>query len=102
MALRLILATFSVQNLNGYQAPDGAPAAETGPSTESAPMNASQLQSLVAPIALYPDSLVGQVLTAATFPDQVAIAKRNITREMAGIRRFGATTTGAGRSCLPA
>jgi hypothetical protein len=28
----------------------------------------------VAPIALYPDSLVAQILTAATFPDQVAIA----------------------------
>lgn len=28
----------------------------------------------MAPIALYPDSLVAQILTAATFPDQVAIA----------------------------
>jgi hypothetical protein len=28
----------------------------------------------VAPIALYPDSLVAQILSAATFPDQVAIA----------------------------
>ncbi len=34
----------------------------------------AQLQALVAPIALYPDSLVAQILTAATFPDQVAIA----------------------------
>jgi uncharacterized membrane protein YgcG len=32
------------------------------------------LQSLVAPIALYPDALVAQILTAATFPDQVAVA----------------------------
>ena len=37
-------------------------------------MDASQLRALVAPIPLYPDSLVAQVLTAATFPDQVAIA----------------------------
>jgi len=36
-------------------------------------MDSSQLQALVAPIALYPDSLVAQILTAATFPDQVAI-----------------------------
>jgi hypothetical protein len=32
------------------------------------------LQQLVAPIALYPDALVAQVLGAATFPDQVTFA----------------------------
>ena len=32
------------------------------------------MQSLVAPIALYPDSLVAQILNAATFPDQIAVA----------------------------
>jgi hypothetical protein len=46
----------------------------TGGATDSAPMSANQLQSLVAPIALYPDQLVAQVLSAATFPDQVAVA----------------------------
>jgi uncharacterized membrane protein YgcG len=35
-----------------------------------------QLQQLVAPIALYPDSLVAQILAAATFPDQVVEADR--------------------------
>jgi len=48
--------------------------ANPGNPTEAAPQGASQLQALVAPIALYPDSLVAQILTAATFPDQVAIA----------------------------
>lgn len=48
--------------------------AETANPTESAPMSASELQSLVAPIALYPDALVAQILGAATFPDQVAVA----------------------------
>jgi hypothetical protein len=33
VALSLILATFSLQNLDGYQAPDGAPAVATGPPT---------------------------------------------------------------------
>jgi hypothetical protein len=33
-----------------------------------------ELQQLVAPIALYPDALVAQILGAATFPDQVASA----------------------------
>jgi hypothetical protein len=46
----------------------------TGNPTEPAAQSAEQLQALVAPIALYPDSLVAQILTAATFPDQVAIA----------------------------
>ena len=42
--------------------------------TEGAPLTASELQALVAPIALYPDPLVAQILTAATYPDQVAAA----------------------------
>jgi hypothetical protein len=41
---------------------------------QGAAATAEELQNLVAPIALYPDALVAQVLTAATFPDQVAIA----------------------------
>jgi uncharacterized membrane protein YgcG len=35
-----------------------------------------QLQQMVAPIALYPDSLVAQVLAASTFPEQVVEADR--------------------------
>jgi hypothetical protein len=41
---------------------------------QGVPATAEELQSLVAPIALYPDALVAQILSAATFPDQVAIA----------------------------
>ena len=37
-------------------------------------MSASELQALVAPIALYPDALVAQILAASTFPDEVAVA----------------------------
>ena len=36
--------------------------------------SSAQLQSLVAPIALYPDPLVAQILQASTYPDQVAEA----------------------------
>ena len=36
---------------------------------------ADQLDSLVAPIALYPDALVAQVLAAAALPEQVAFAE---------------------------
>jgi hypothetical protein len=51
-----------------------APGAAGGSPTESALRSASELQALVSPIALYPDSLVAQVLTGATYPDQIAVA----------------------------
>jgi hypothetical protein len=38
------------------------------------PLNAERLEQLVAPIALYPDTLVAQVLTASTYPAQLADA----------------------------
>ncbi len=41
---------------------------------QGAPLTANDLQQLVAPIALYPDSLVAQILGASTFPDQIAFA----------------------------
>jgi Protein of unknown function (DUF3300) len=37
-------------------------------------LNAEQLDQLVAPIALYPDSLVASILTASTYPDQISAA----------------------------
>src|SRR5271170_4018250 len=43
-------------------------------SGQGAPQTAAELQALVAPIALYPDALVAQILSASTFPDQVAVA----------------------------
>jgi hypothetical protein len=43
-------------------------------SGQGAPMSTEQLDALVSPIALYPDQLVAQILSAATFPDQIAIA----------------------------
>jgi len=60
--------------LSGMRGQAPAPAPSSGNPTEAAPQGANDLQALVAPIALYPDSLVAQILTASTFPDQVAIA----------------------------
>jgi hypothetical protein len=45
------------------------------PASGPAPQSPEQVQALVAPIALYPDALVAQVLSASTFPDQVALAQ---------------------------
>jgi hypothetical protein len=72
VAFSLVLATTSSQMLHGFQ--NQSPGTYTGNPTDTAPQSAAELQALVAPIALYPDSLVAQVLSAATFPDQVAIA----------------------------
>src|SRR3954471_8523188 len=53
-----------------------APTAETTPPTtpvapETAPISPDQLDSLVAPIAMYPDPVLAQTLAAATYPLEV-------------------------------
>jgi uncharacterized membrane protein YgcG len=40
------------------------------------PQSTEELDQLVAPIALYPDALVAQVLAAATYPSQIVVADR--------------------------
>ena len=50
-----------------------APPPQPPPHVQQTP---DQLQQLVAPIALYPDSLVAQILAASTFPEQVVEADR--------------------------
>ncbi len=47
------------------------PTTQAGYSGQGVPLSAEELQQLVAPIALYPDALVAQILGAATFPDQI-------------------------------
>jgi uncharacterized protein DUF3300 len=42
----------------------------------SVKLSPQELQRLVAPIALYPDALVAQVLAASTFPDEIVEADR--------------------------
>jgi hypothetical protein len=57
------------------QAPDqGSSTPPPSPAPAVAPMTVDQVDSLVAPIALYPDALVAQVLAASMYPDQVAMA----------------------------
>lgn len=65
VVISFALITTSSRTLLGFQT--AAPAAEGGNSTDAAPQSASELQALVAPIALYPDALVAQILTASTF-----------------------------------
>jgi Protein of unknown function (DUF3300) len=57
--------------------PDQAPAPGPAPNQRQySPLSAEQLQQLVAPIALYPDALVAQVLAAASYPTQIVEADR--------------------------
>jgi hypothetical protein len=49
-------------------APAASPAAAAAAEADDPPLTADQLDSLVAPIALYPDALLAQVLAASTYP----------------------------------
>ena len=72
----LLLA--SVQIGCASQAPqaDTQPAAEaTSPSSQAA-WSPDELSQLVAPIALYPDALVAQILAAASYPGEIDDADR--------------------------
>jgi hypothetical protein len=72
------VAVSAVQSGSGVQ-----DSSNSGPAP--ALLSSDQLDSLVAPIALYPDALVAQALAAATNPDQIAFAddwlaqNRNLT-----------------------
>src|SRR5260370_188317 len=44
--------------------------------TQPPPPTPEQLHQLVAPIALYPDALVAQVLAASTYPNEIVEADR--------------------------
>ena len=64
----LLVASAAPKEVEAQQAPP------TGYSGQGVPLTAEELQQLTAPIALYPDALVAQILGASTFPDQVANA----------------------------
>ncbi len=73
LALALFFVTLP-QNLPASQDPQAPAQSAQGP--QYAQQTPDQLQQLVAPIALYPDSLVSQILAASTFPEQVVEADR--------------------------
>jgi hypothetical protein len=60
------------------QAPAPAPAAAQAPAAAPGAKAFSQeeLDQLVAPVALYPDALLAQVLMASTYPDEIDEADR--------------------------
>jgi Protein of unknown function (DUF3300) len=74
LVLGLVILIPSSKTLSEFASLIAADSDNTGAPTEAAPKSESELRALVAPIALYPDNLVGEVLAASTFPDQVAVA----------------------------
>jgi uncharacterized membrane protein YgcG len=59
---------------NQNDAPPAQPQAQDQPM--SSQLTPEQLQELVAPIALYPDALVAQILAASAYPTQIVEAER--------------------------
>jgi hypothetical protein len=85
VAIGLIFAA-TPQNLSAFQDAQtsqdaqGVQPGQTAAAGTAAPayttQTPAQLQQLVAPIALYPDSLVAQILAASTFPAEIVEADR--------------------------
>ncbi len=77
-ALLLAFVMQSTSVVLGHNTPagtqTGGQATPPGSQSEYALLTADELDSLVAPIALYPDALVAQVLGASTFPYEVVAA----------------------------
>src|SRR5215469_15711405 len=84
-ALSVVLSfsvTFSVIGLDGCKKSEQAESNQgqqqnqqgQAPATTNAVPSADQLYQLVAPIALFPDNLLAQVLAASTFPNEVTEA----------------------------
>jgi hypothetical protein len=80
-SLAFVLGSSFVLVTSAQGQDDVAIAAKAGqsaaqPSGQVAPETSEQVQQLVAPIALYPDSLVAQILAASTYPAEVVDASR--------------------------
>jgi hypothetical protein len=77
IALALMMAmpvAVSAQTADKPPAPQAQPASQTPPNAEL--LKPEQLEALVAPIALYPDELLANVLAASTYPLEVVQADR--------------------------
>ena len=69
------------QNQDQASAPASSASAAGQPQAAAyTPPTADQLYQMVAPIALFPDKLVAQVLAGSTYPDQVTAAQNLLTQ----------------------
>ncbi len=76
ISLPLLMAV-SGAGLQAAPVQDAPPPQEQAPPpAQPAQLSPQQLQELVAPIALYPDALVAQILAGAAYPTQIVEAQR--------------------------
>jgi hypothetical protein len=74
------------QDQDAYQEPAQATPPPMGPNQRQyTTLPPDQLNKLVAPIALYPDALVAQILAASAYPTQIVVADR-MARENPGLK----------------
>jgi hypothetical protein len=75
-SLIYLMIPLGVADMFAQEAPPPPPdtSQEAPPPQAYNPLPQDQLNQLVAPIALYPDSLVAQILAASTFPNEIADA----------------------------
>src|SRR4029077_451384 len=71
LSCALILVTTGCASMAAPELQAAAPSV-----IQPAQMTSEQLQQLVAPIALYPDELVAQILAASTYPTEIVEAER--------------------------
>lgn len=74
MSSTLLLSLLTLAGCNKPVEPQQPKVAAAQPAPPYTPPTAEQLAQMVAPIALFPDKLVGQVLAGATYPAQVTAA----------------------------
>ena len=72
LSLSWCLLLAGVQDGFAYQ----AEASISEPPAQAIQQSTEQLQQLVAPIALYPDALIAQILAVATYPSEIVEAER--------------------------
>jgi Protein of unknown function (DUF3300) len=78
MALSLCWCLLLAGVRDGFAYQAEAPSSEPVP--QAVQQSPEQLQQLVAPIALYPDTLIAQILAAATYPSEIAEAEKWIEK----------------------
>lgn len=74
LALATVLAIG--QPAPNSQQPASTPPPDTAGQAQPPPFKPEELEQIVAPIALYPDSLLAQVLMASTYPLEIVLAAR--------------------------
>src|ERR1700736_4441913 len=75
MTVLLSLCLLRASVGDGFAFQNDQPVSEPPQAAQQSP---EQLQQLVAPIALYPDALIAQILPAASYPDQVVEAGKGM------------------------